>query len=332
MANREACELYIEQEIKESLKAGKKPWTIGKELAAWVEKLFEVTIKPRTLAQRAYRQQDFTNVKEKSNSGINLITYPVEENSVTHPPSLRGGARQNSGRPPKPMFNETNDSIEWAKWSWNPVTGCKHNCQYCYARDIANRFYTEYKFEPHFYPERLTAPKNTTVPENRKNESGIKNVFVCSMADLFGDWVPKDWIEKILNAVKESPDWTFLFLTKNPKRYKEFEFSNNCWIGATADSQKRMDEIFSIFPTLHQTTKASILFTSCEPLKEQITLKKNSGIDWLIIGAQSRTAGAPEFQPEWTWVESLICQSRMLEIPLYWKPNLTTRPKSYPSH
>ena len=31
----------------------------------------------------------------------------------------------------KPTFNETNENIEWAKWSWNPVTGCKFGCDYC---------------------------------------------------------------------------------------------------------------------------------------------------------------------------------------------------------
>jgi protein gp37 len=25
----------------------------------------------------------------------------------------------------KSVFNFTNDNIEWAKWTWNPVTGCK---------------------------------------------------------------------------------------------------------------------------------------------------------------------------------------------------------------
>jgi hypothetical protein len=38
-------------------------------------------------------------------------------------------------------FNkQDNTSIEWAQWSWNPLTGCKHDCPYCYARDIAKRF------------------------------------------------------------------------------------------------------------------------------------------------------------------------------------------------
>jgi ParB-like chromosome segregation protein Spo0J len=50
---------------------------------------------------------------------------------------------------PTSTFNQTNDNIEWARWSWNPVTGCRYNCPYCYARDIANRFYQE-KFEPTF--------------------------------------------------------------------------------------------------------------------------------------------------------------------------------------
>lgn len=44
-------------------------------------------------------------------------------------------------------------SIEWAQWSWNPVTGCKHDCPYCYARDIADRFYPQ-RFEPSIYPWR----------------------------------------------------------------------------------------------------------------------------------------------------------------------------------
>lgn len=30
--------------------------------------------------------------------------------------------------------------IEWADSTWNPVTGCLHGCEYCYARRIANRF------------------------------------------------------------------------------------------------------------------------------------------------------------------------------------------------
>ena len=30
-------------------------------------------------------------------------------------------------------------AIEWCDRTWNPVTGCKHGCPYCYARKIAER-------------------------------------------------------------------------------------------------------------------------------------------------------------------------------------------------
>lgn len=100
MANREACELYIEQEIKSALEDGKKPWTIGKELAAWIEKLFEVTINPRTIERRAERieKKDTTNVVKKSK--------PIENIEEKETPAIienrkpqGGGKRINAGRP-----------------------------------------------------------------------------------------------------------------------------------------------------------------------------------------------------------------------------------------
>ena len=61
-----------------------------------------------------------------------------------------------SGKEPTPksdsVFNAP-DNIGWAKWTWNPVTGCKHGCKYCYARDFAMRFAGH--FNPTFHPEFL---------------------------------------------------------------------------------------------------------------------------------------------------------------------------------
>ena len=36
------------------------------------------------------------------------------------------------------MGNKT--KIDWCDATWNPVTGCLHDCEYCYARRIAERF------------------------------------------------------------------------------------------------------------------------------------------------------------------------------------------------
>ncbi|MFR1061783.1 MAG: DUF5131 family protein [Enterocloster sp.] len=36
--------------------------------------------------------------------------------------------------------NMDKTKIDWCDSTWNPVTGCLHGCEYCYARGIAKRF------------------------------------------------------------------------------------------------------------------------------------------------------------------------------------------------
>jgi len=222
----------------------------------------------------------------------------------------------------KPTFNRTNDNIKWAKWTWNPVTGCKHDCAYCYAREISMR-YTK-TFEPCFHEDRLSQPENT---KPNMDIPGGAAVFVCSMADLFGSWVPNDWIWPIMKKVEQNPQWTFLFLTKNPARYKSIQFPDNAWAGATVDTQARVK------PTQEAlaATDARVRFVSCEPLVEPVQFGDMSMIDWLIIGGQSATSKVKAFQPDFLWVESLHMQARERGIPVYWKDNLTCKPEEYPS-
>ena len=166
------------------------------------------------------------------------------------------------------VFNPVNENIDWAKWSWNPVTGCQFGCSYCYARSMAERFPNNFPkgFKPHFRKDRLAAPQNTLIPKGREREPGIRNVFVCSMADLFGDWVPQKWIDDVLKVVAENPQWNFLFLTKNPSRLVEIEWPANAWVGTTVDRQARVEPAIAAF----QQIKATVRFLSCEPLLEEL--------------------------------------------------------------
>ncbi len=235
---------------------------------------------------------------------------------------------------PVKKLNATNDNIKWSKWSWNPVTGCLHDCPYCYARDIANRF--DGNFKPAFHADRLQAPANTTIPEHRKNEPGINNIFVCSMADLFGKWVHPSWIEQVMDVCEEQPQWNYLFLTKNPDRYLEFHFPENCWLGASATNQRQFDKAIDVFTKID----GNIKFLSCEPLNERIVVEEFTHyetptnelacIDWLIVGGRSKNSKMPAFQPEWVWVEELLMDARMVKIPVYFKTNLTVRPEEHP--
>lgn len=89
----EACQVFIEQEIEEGLKKGRTPYSIGKELSSWVEKLFEAKIPPRTIEQRARRsgEKNATNVanlntkqtKGKINKkSTRLKNYPQKEELI----------------------------------------------------------------------------------------------------------------------------------------------------------------------------------------------------------------------------------------------------------
>ena len=151
----------------------------------------------------------------------------------------------------KSKFNPTNDNIEWAKWSWNPITGCLHNCAYCYARDIAARFFPQ-NFEPTFLPSRLNAPGNTKLPDLTKisdptEKMGQQNVFVCSMADLFGKWVPVEWINSVLESIRRNSQWNFLLLSKFPSRMADFSYPDNVWLGTSCDYQHTVKRAESAF-------------------------------------------------------------------------------------
>lgn len=225
-------------------------------------------------------------------------------------------------------FNDQgdNDNIEWALWSWNPVTGCEHNCPYCYARDIATRFYAP-QFAPALWPARLHAPRNTPFPaEKAAAWMGHKNVFTCSMADLFGRWVPAEWIEAVLAAVRDAPQWNFLFLTKFPIRLSEFEFPDNAWVGTSVDCQARVANAEKAF----RKVKAGVKWLSCEPLIEPLTFSDLGAFDWVVLGGASRSSRTPEWHPPRPWVQAIEDEADRLGVKVYEKSNLFDRVRQYP--
>ncbi len=117
--------------------------------------------------------------------------------------------------------------------TWNPITGCLHGCVYCWARALAEgrlknkRKYAQHGFKPAFHPHEL---KRTFQPGEL--------VFVADMGDMWGRWVPSEWIRAVLEHIARFPETTFLFLTKNPARYLEFlsEMLSNVMLGATIET------------------------------------------------------------------------------------------------
>lgn len=225
------------------------------------------------------------------------------------------------GRVSSKTFNQQNtDSIEWARWSWNPVTGCLHDCPYCYARDIAERFESSaypQGFTPTLLPDRLLTPQTMKVPEKAADDISYRNVFTCSMADLFGRWVPGAWIETVLQQVADNPQWNFLFLTKFPKRMAEFQIPKNAWMGTTVDCQARVKNAERAF----EKVDCEVKWLSVEPLLEPLYFDRLNLFQWLVIGGASRSSKTPAWTPPIDWIADLHRAGRMAGCKIYYKTN-----------
>jgi len=201
--------------------------------------------------------------------------------------------------------------IEWCDFTWNPLrTVCRHRCWYCYAAGIIQRFGHDYRKQAHL--DDLDGPRKMKKPAR---------IFVGSMTDIFGEWVPWDTIERIFAAAAGYPQHTFIFLTKNPHRYREFvgRIPANCWLGATATDQAQWDNAYNALQ-LDDMLPGHIKFVSCEPLLRPI----EPGLftpDWIIIGALTGPR-SKDYQPDPGWIEYLIHYARWCGSPIFLKDNL----------
>jgi len=167
-----------------------------------------------------------------------------------------------------------------------------------------------YDFDPTFHRYRLDEPQ--TIKKSQ-------NIFVCSMADMFGGWVPDEWITDILKACEAAPQHRYLFLTKNATRYIDLAKKlllpddANFWFGSTATTEK-MTFWWSKF---HNT------FVSIEPIHgafERIVnpVKK---VDWVIIGAETGNRKG-KITPERAWIDNIVMNCRETGTPVFMKDNL----------
>ncbi len=232
--------------------------------------------------------------------------------------------------------------IEWCDYTWNPIAGCKHGCAWtmpdgtvanCYAEDVASKLaQSAYPrgFEAHYWhPEQLLAPLSVKTPSR---------IFVGSMADVFGHWVPNYQIQQVLNVCAKASQHTFLFLTKNARMMRFFDFPKNVWVGASVPPSEMMGKRLTrsqqqklLIATLSALSevKATVRWMSFEPLSWSVALDVHDFgvvidtpiLNWAVIGAASN--GPKIYQPEPHWVDELVDELKQQQVAVFFKGNLS---------
>lgn len=213
-------------------------------------------------------------------------------------------------------FMSSKSHIEWTEFTWNPATGCTKispGCKYCYAETMAERLQAmgapgyENGFKITLHPDRLTQPM-------QRKKSAI--YFVNSMSDMFHEEIPFEFLDRMFDTIRKTPQHIYQILTKRPERMEEYfktrSAPDNAWLGVTVEDKKyglpRIDILRRI--------DAKIRFLSIEPLLEDLGKFDLSGIHWVIVGGES---GAKARPMKAEWVEPIRQQCQIARVPFFFK-------------
>ena len=239
--------------------------------------------------------------------------------------------------------------IEWARESWNPITGCRGPslslmnflspgvsptsravCPGCYAEASAKRFAGRFgypkndPFKPTFHADKEEIPLLRRKPTVW---------FLSSMGEWLADEVKKAWLLSVADVIKRTPWHLYISLTKqydNLGRILEVfpeGIPRNLWIGVSVNYEYQLyglDRLRQFKVNAHQPFLALCSF---EPMMEELLQYADlSGLDWIIIGSRSAHGKYPKFIPPKEWVTTLINRAKEAQIPVFVKPNI---PSSY---
>lgn len=119
-------------------------------------------------------------------------------------------------------------------------------------------------------------------------------IFTCSMSDFFIDdadqWRPEAW-----EIIKDTPQHTWLILTKRPERIKDClppdwgDGYPNVWLGISVENNKNLHRLNSL-----AEIPCKLRFISAEPLLETIDFTQEidgktpiDAFEWIILGGES---------------------------------------------
>lgn len=215
-------------------------------------------------------------------------------------------------------------------------------CKNCYAEVMSQRIAAMchdeniWKYKVYEYPPELELRRDIMKGWSQRKNS--KKLFVSSMTDVFGEFVPEEWVYEILDAMIAAPKQTFQVLTKRAERMrvsvnqfcidrKIIKLPENIWLVVSVEDQewatKRLPELLQ--------TNCSVRGLSCEPLLGNVNLglagtapklwgygyvPVGSLLHWVIIGGESGRNARP-MHPD--WARNILNECKEADVAVFFK-------------
>lgn len=246
-------------------------------------------------------------------------------------------------------------------YTFNPWVGCQKvgpGCDNCYAEQVDKRWVKKddpaYGTAPHWGPHadrRLSSEQNWKTPLtwNRKaRKNGTQPfVFCASLADVWDNAVPIEWLKRLVALWAATPDLLWLVLTKRPQNImRRLEalgidrLPGNVALGCTIVNQDEANRDIITLCSAANLLGAAFTFLSMEPLLGRVDLEAiyagpgrcnvlsgeytgGSGaklpwyrIGWVIAGGESGPFARPT-DPYWIELIQQACAQH--EVPFHLK-------------
>lgn len=184
---------------------------------------------------------------------------------------------------------------DFTDFQWNPIKGkCEHDCKYCYMKRWDN-----------LKPIRLVEKEFKEFERDMKKYGEEQFIFIGSSTDMFAENIPDVWIERVLEYC-ELYNNTYLFQSKNPKRFIDFQFPKKVVLGTTIESNRDYFKI-SKAPCIDDRVEAMInlrekgykTMITIEPVLDfdiyaMIDIISSIYPEWVNLGADSGGHKLPE--------------------------------------
>jgi protein gp37 len=238
-----------------------------------------------------------------------------------------------------------NRLIEWTDMTLNRIRGCFHGCGWdvakgkiapCYASVIARRRRNIYRdgFEHHYYrpPKKGEELRSIRLPHM---------MFLGSMSDPLGSWVPADHLRAVLDEIRDAPQHIGQILTKHAPGILKYlrDLPENLWVGASCppdimyekrlsrrQQEKMLRNQLRVLSHVRQERPEIVPWMSFEPLGWDVSpfLWDNCPLRWAVIGAT--TIGSTVYPPDPVHVQNLLDVLDYHTVPVFFKGKLIWTP------